>query len=150
MVMFMDTNLKREIIIDNYENPYHKKEISDNSYLKANTHNESCIDNIDLFIKVKDNIIIDAYFNGEACAITTSATSIMLKKIIGSTLDDIKKLINEYNKMINEDSYDNILLGELNAYQDISKQPSRIKCATLPFVTLNKVLNIYEGEKNEK
>ena len=145
----MDNNLKREIIIDNYENPFHK-ERKDKDYIKANTHNESCIDNIDLFIKVKDNIIIDAYFDGEACAITTSATSIMLKKIIGLTLDDAKKLISEYNKMINEEEYDQELLGELNAYFDIGRQPSRIKCATLPFVTLEKTFKIYEGDKNEK
>ena len=82
----MDNNLKRAIIIDNYENPYHKKVIKDNKYIKANTHNESCIDNIDLYIKVEDGIIQDAYFDGEACAITTSATSIMLKNIIGLRL----------------------------------------------------------------
>ena len=76
----MDNNLKREIIIDNYENPYHKKLVDDKEFIKANTHNESCIDNIDLYIKIKDGKIYDAYFDGEACAITTSATSIMVKK----------------------------------------------------------------------
>ena len=145
----MDNNLKREIIIDNYENPYHKKKIDDSNYIKANTHNESCIDNIDLFVIIKDNKIVDAYFDGEACAITTSATSIMLKKIIGLKLSDVMNLVTEYNKMINEKEYDKELLGELNAYYDIGRQPSRIKCARLPFETLLKTINIYEGVKND-
>ena len=146
----MDINLKREIIIDNYENPYHKEKKDDKDYIKANTHNESCIDNIDLYIKIKDNVIVDAYFDGEACAITTSATSIMIKKIIGIDLDAAKELMREYLHMINEEDYNKNLLGELNAYYDISKQPSRIKCARLPFDTLEKTINIYEGDKNEK
>ena len=146
----MDSNLKREIIIDNYENPYHKNIINDDKYLKANTHNESCIDNIDLYVKLDNDIIVDAYFDGEACAITTSATSIMLKKIIGMNIRDAQELMKEYYHMINEEEFDKDKLGELNAYFDISKQPSRIKCATLPFQTLEKVINIYEGVNNEK
>ena len=142
----MDNNLKREIIIDNYENPYHYKNIDNKEYIKANTHNESCIDNIDLYVKLSDGKIVDAYFNGEACAITTSATSIMLKKIIGMSLEDARKLMKEYYDMIAEKEYNKELLGELNAYYDIGHQASRIKCATLPFETLKKVFKIYEGE----
>lgn len=145
----MDNNLKREIIIDNYENPYHKKKVDDNNYIKANTHNESCIDNIDLFVIIKDDVIVSAYFDGEACAITTSATSIMLKKIIGLKLSDVMNIVSEYNKMIDEQEYNKELLGELNAYYDIGRQPSRIKCARLPFETLLKTINIYEGVKND-
>ncbi len=143
----MDNNLKREIIIDNYENPYHKMIIDDKEFIKANTHNESCIDNIDLYVKIKDGVIVDAYFDGEACAITTSATSIMVRKIIGLKLEDAKELMKEYLHMINEEEYDKELLGELNAYYDIGKQPSRIKCARLPFDTLEKTIKIYEEVK---
>ncbi len=145
----MDNNLKREIIIDNYENPFHKEEINNKEYIKANTHNESCIDNINLYVKVDNGKITDAYFSGEACAITTSATSIMLKKIIGLTIEDARNLMKEYYNMINEEEYNKELIGELNAYYDIGKQTSRIKCATLPFQTLEKTMKIYEGVKND-
>ena len=92
----MDNNLKREIIIDNYENPYHKELVNEDNFLKANTHNESCIDNIDLYVKLDGDIIKDAYFDGEACAISTSATSIMLKKIIGMNIESARELMKEY------------------------------------------------------
>ena len=136
----MDSNLKREIIIDNYENPFHKKKIDDYNYIKANTHNESCIDNIDLYVTIEDNIIKDAYFDGEACAITTSCTSIMLKKIIGRNILEIKEMMKNFYDMINEKNYNQDMLGELNAYSDVSKGVSRIKCATLPFETLKKII----------
>lgn len=142
----MDTNLKREIIVDNVENPFHRGIKDKENFIKANTHNESCIDNIDLYVKIKDNKIIDAYFEGEACAITTSATSIMLKKIIGLTKEEARSLMKEYYQMIEERAYNSDKLGELNVYSDISKQPSRKKCATLPFQTLEKTLKISEIE----
>lgn len=142
----MNTNLKREIIVDNVENPFHRGIKDKENFIKANTHNESCIDNIDLYVKIKDNKIIDAYFEGEACAITTSATSIMLKKIIGLTKEEARSLMKEYYRMIEEEAYNSDKLGELNVYSDIAKQPSRKKCATLPFQTLEKTLKISEIE----
>lgn len=142
----MDANLKREIIVDNVENPFHRGIKDKENFIKANTHNESCIDNIDLYVKIQDNKIIDAYFEGEACAITTSATSIMLKKIIGLTKEEARSLMKEYYQMIEEEAYNSDKLGELNVYSDISKQPSRKKCATLPFQTLEKTLKISEIE----
>jgi len=143
----MDSNLKRELIIDNFENPFHKEIKDEKEFIKANTHNESCIDNIDLYVKVVDDKIIDAYFDGEACAITTSATSIMLRKIIGLSLEEARNLIKEYYQMIEEMKYDSKKLGELNAYSDIARQPSRKKCAMLPFDTLEKTFKIYEESR---
>ena len=146
----MDNNLKREIIIDNYENPFHREIKEEKDFIKANTNNESCIDNIDLYVKIVDDKIVDAYFDGEACAITTSATSIMLKKIIGKTREEARELMTEYYHMINEESYNEDFLGELNVYNDISRQPSRKKCAIMPFQTLEKTFKIKYANRNEQ
>ena len=75
----MDDNLRREIILDNYTNPENKGRVEDKDYIYVNTNNSSCIDNIDLFLDVKDNVIKDIKFDGEACAISTATTSIMTK-----------------------------------------------------------------------
>lgn len=140
----MDSNLRREIIVDNYQNPINKKDIFDDSFIKTNTRSESCIDNITLYVKIEDDKIVDAYFNGEACAITTSATSIMIKSLIGKTLEEANEIMTNYYNMIEEHDYNEELLGELNAYSDIYKQPSRKKCALLPFETMKKAIKIHE------
>ena len=54
--IIMDKDLKRSIILDNYQNP-NNKHTSDNSYIKINTRNVSCIDNLDIYLKIKNNII---------------------------------------------------------------------------------------------
>ena len=143
----MDSNLKREIIIDNYQNPINRKRIDDNSFIVASTISDSCIDNIKLFVKFNKDIIEDIYFDGEACAITTSATSIMIKMLIGKSIDYAINLMDNYYSMIDEGEYNQDLLGELNAYDGISKQPNRKKCAIFPFETLKKAINIYKDNK---
>ena len=136
----MDENLKREIILDNYQNPENKKLIDDDSYLKVNQASESCIDNLDFMMKVEDNIIKDIRFDGEACAISTSASSIMIRSLIGKSIDYAVKLLTNYKNMIEEKEYDEELLGELMVYDTISKQPNRIKCALVPLEAINKML----------
>ena len=143
----MDSNLRREIIIDNYQNPVNRKKIADDSFIIASTISDSCIDNITLYVKFNGDVIEDIYFDGEACAITTSATSIMIKKLIGKTIDDAKILMDNYYNMIDEKEYDEELLGELNAYSEIYMQPNRKKCAIFPFETLKKVFEKYKDEQ---
>ncbi len=140
----MDSNLKREIIIDNYQNPVNREKKDGKEYVVARTISDSCIDNITLYVKFKDDIIEDIYFDGEACAITTSATSIMIKKLIGKTINEAEELMSNYYNMIEEKEYNEDLLGELNAYSDISKQPNRIKCAIFPFETFKKAIEEYK------
>ena len=143
----MDSNLRREIIVDNYQNPVNRKKIEDDSFVVASTISDSCIDNITLYVKFNGDVIEDIYFDGEACAITTSATSIMIKKLIGKTIDDAKILMDNYYNMIDEKEYDEELLGELNAYSEIYMQPNRKKCAIFPFETLKKVFEKYKDEQ---
>ena len=88
----MDPNLKRSIILEHYQNPKNKSLIDDENYVKINMNNESCIDEIDLMVKTKNNIIEDIRFDGEACAICTSSTSIMINTLIGKNIDEAKEI----------------------------------------------------------
>ena len=139
----MDSNLKREIILDNYQDPMNRALIEDDTYIKVNTNSESCIDNLDFMIKLENNKVIDIKFDGEACAISTSATSIMIRTLIGKSLDEAIKILDNYRKMINEEEYDENLLGELMVYDDICKQPNRKGCALIPVRAIDKVLEVF-------
>lgn len=136
----MDQNLKREIILENYQNPKNRGLIKDNSYLKTNMNSESCIDEIELMIKIEDNIIKDIRFDGEACAICTSSTSIMIETLINKKVDDAIEIINNFKNMIEEKSYDEKLLESAIVYEDVAKQPNRKKCALLSWWGIEKIL----------
>lgn len=142
----MDSNLRREIILDNYQDPMNRGLIDDDSYVKVNTNSESCIDNLDFMMKVEDGKVVDIRFDGEACAISTSATSIMIRALIGKSIEDATRILDNYRKMINEEEYDEELLGELTVYSEISKQPNRINCALLPSVAITDMLGDVKNE----
>lgn len=128
----MDNDMKRSIILDNYSNARNRG-IPDNmdGYITINSNNQSCIDNINIYVKLKDDHIEDIKFEGEACVIAISSTSILSSMLVGKTLDEAKKILANYFNMIEEAEYDKELLGEANVYEDMYKQPSRKTCATL-------------------
>ena len=137
----MDSNLRREIILDNYQNPTNRGLVEDATYKKANTRSSSCIDNIDLMMKIEDGKVVDACFDGEACAICTSSTSIIVKSLIGKSVDEARDIIKNYQNMINEEDYDPEVLGELNAFDEIYLQPARKNCALLSSKSAVKILD---------
>lgn len=137
----MDPNLKRSIILDNYQNPKNRGLIEDDSYIKINMNSESCIDEVDLMVKIVDGKITDIRFDGEACAICTSSTSIMIETLIGKTLEEAKTIYNNFESMINEKDYNKDILECAVVYDDIYKQPNRKKCALLSWWGINKIIN---------
>ena len=143
----MDSNMKRSIILEHYQNPKNKGLIDDNSYIKINMNNESCIDEINLMVKLENNKIVDIKFDGEACAICTSSTSIMIDTLIGKTLEEATNIFNNFNNVLDEKEYDSNILEQANVYDDIYKQPNRKKCALLPWWGIEKVLNKEENDK---
>ena len=144
----MNDDLKKMIILENYQNPKNRGLIEDNSYKMINTNSESCIDQVDLQVKIENNIIKDIRFDGEACAICTSSTSIMINMLIGKTIEDAEIIINNFQNMIEEKEYDEKILEEAIVYSDISKQPNRKKCALISWNGIEKAIK--EGVNNNE
>ena len=74
MPTFKDNpELIREVIMDHYEYPRNKKLKNDPEYTRVNLDSESCIDNIDLEVKIEDGIIKDICFDaGFGCLLCPS------------------------------------------------------------------------------
>lgn len=136
----MDSELKRTIILENYQDPYHFEYKEDDSFLKFNTRNSSCIDNLDFQIKIENKIIKEIYFTGEACAISTATSSIMIKLLTNKNIKEAQEIINNYQNMINETPYNQELLKEALAFDEIYKQQNRKNCALLPWNGINELL----------
>ena len=136
----MDEETRREIILENYMQPLNKHKTEDKSYEMVNTNNSSCIDNLDIYVQIKDGIIKDICFDGEACAISTSSTSIMIHNLIGKTIDEALNYIDNFENMLNEKNYDEDLLESAVVYSEIYKQGNRKHCAYLPYEGIKKIL----------
>lgn len=143
----MDSNTKREIILDNYSHPFNKGIENTEGYIKVNSNNESCIDNIDLYLQIEDDIIKDIKFDGEACAISTASTSIMIKNMIGSSIDEVEKYIDNFEAMLNEETYEDINFNEAIVFDETYKQGNRRTCVTLPYKGIKKAIKEYRSRE---
>ena len=132
MPISINPQMMREIIMDHYNNPLHKI-VPQNleGYKKIRMDSDSCIDDITIYIKIEDDKIIDACFEGVACTISTSSTDILCDLIIGKSVKDALYIVEQYKNMIYEKDFDDSVLDELIVFINTHKQAARIKCATL-------------------
>ena len=137
----MDNNLKRSIILEHYQHPHNRGLIEDDAYIKTNMNNESCIDELNIMVKVKDDIIEDIKFDGEACALCISSASIMTDTLIGKTKKEVEEILTNILNMAKEKEYNKELVEEAIVFDDISRSPNREKCVLLSWWGIEKILN---------
>lgn len=124
-------DLYSEIILDYFKHPRNKEELQ-NASAQVTETNPLCGDKITVYLKVDANSKIEKItFNGEGCAISQAATSMLTEELTGKSLQDLKN-------MENEDIYN--MLG-------IDISPARVKCALLGLVTAKKAGIIAEHNK---
>lgn len=126
--------------MEHYSHPKNRHRPLDDGYEMINTNNASCIDNLDIYIKFDDDKVSDVCFEGEACAISISSTSIMISNLIGKSKKEALAYIKQFEAMVGEKEYDEEMLGEAICYADIYKQSNRKNCALLPYRGIKELL----------
>jgi nitrogen fixation NifU-like protein len=139
----MDLNqLYRAVIMDNYKNPKNKGLNHTDDFHFVHLNNPSCGDDMNVEVKVEDGIIKDIRQDGHGCSISMSSASVMTDVLIGHTIDDALKIINDFYEMVKgNDEIDEESLGEAIAYKGVRSFPARIKCATLAWKAIEKAIN---------
>ncbi|MBO5825043.1 MAG: SUF system NifU family Fe-S cluster assembly protein [Treponema sp.] len=140
----MDTKeLYREILNEHNINPSHKEPIN-NATLSLNGVNPSCGDNITLHLKLENDVIVDAGFEGDGCAISQASVDMMIDLLIGKTKTEALALAEIFDNMIKGTVTEEQLeqLDEAAALQDISHMPARVKCAMLGWRTMKEMFGL--------
>lgn len=140
MPISMTNDMMRSIIMDHYANPLNKHDPLDDTYKSIHMHSDNCIDDINVFIKLENNIVVDACFNGIGCTISTASTDILCDLVKGKEEDEVGFIIEQYMLMMEEKPYDEDALEEACAFKNTSKQAARIKCATIGFRAIKEIL----------
>lgn len=143
--MLKDPMILRQIIMDHYEYPRNHALKEDGKYLGKHMASESCIDDIKVQLFVEKGMIKDICFDGVACTIATSSTSIMSELLIGKSIAEAKQIEEEYRKMIDKQEYDETLLEEAVAFQNVGNQANRIHCATIGWDAIHDLIVESEG-----
>lgn len=147
MPISMTNEMMRSIIMDHYSNPVNKHQPNTGGFEKVHMHSENCIDDLDIFLKVENDVVIDACFDGVACAISTASTDIMCDLLRGKNRSEANNIIEQYHHMMHEEEFDSEILEEALAFINTSKQAARIRCATIGWNAADKILNEKKDEK---
>jgi nitrogen fixation protein NifU and related proteins len=144
-------DLYREVILDHSKHPRNFRVI-DNATATAEGHNRLCGDRLTLYLKIDNGIIRDASFQGKGCAIDTAAASMMTEILRGKTVEQVQTVFDRFHTMLTAasdgettETMDDTSLGKLAAFRGVRKFPVRVKCATLPWHTLQAALHPSDG-----
>ena len=88
------TNTYSEKVMDHFMNPRNVGEIEDADGV-GTVGNPTCGDIMKMFLKIKDDIIIDAKFKTFGCGAAIATSSMATEMIKGKTIDEALKVTNE-------------------------------------------------------
>jgi len=142
-MMFDLKDLYQQVIVDHNKSPRNFHALPDATN-QAEGFNPLCGDVLTLYLKLDAaNVITDVSFEGSGCAISTASASLMTEQLKGKTVDEAEALFSRFHDMVTSDLADPANtegLGKLAALGGVREFPSRIKCATLCWHTLNAAL----------
>lgn len=139
-MLTLTNDMMRSIIMDHYSNPTNKHEPNSDKFEKIHMHSDNCIDDLNIFLLVENNIVTDACFEGVACTISTASTDIMCDLLKGKNIEEAKNIIKQYDNMIHEQPFDEEVLEEAIVFINTSKQAARIRCATIGWNAADAIL----------
>ncbi len=136
----MVSDLYRDTILDHYRHPRGRGRLDDPK-IHHEGANPLCGDEVILELRVEDGRISDIRFDGRGCSISQASASMLVEAVRGKTLDEVRELIQKVYAMLRgeiEPDYEE--MGDLSALSGVSQFPVRVKCATLPWHTLEEAL----------
>ena len=132
--------LYQQVILDHNKKPRNFRVLEPCNH-EADGFNPLCGDKVHIYVTLEGDTIADVAFQGEGCAISTAATSMMTQAIKGKSIAEAEAIFEAYQKMVTgEEGADPSSLGKLAIFEGVREFPMRVKCATLAWHTLRSAL----------
>ena len=136
--------LYQQVILEHNNKPQNFRKLENPTHT-AEGYNPLCGDHLMVYLNVDNSgVIKDITFEGSGCAISKASASMMTTSLKGKTLDEARKLFQEFHRLVigklNPEKNTNTLLGKLAIFSGIWQYPSRVKCAILSWHTMNGAL----------
>jgi len=137
--------LYQELILEHSKAPRNYRRLAE-ANRKAEGYNPLCGDHFTIYVQTSGDSIQDISFQGSGCAISKASASMMTQSLKGKTRQQAKELFEHFHQTVtsakNGDSAD---LGKLSVFAGVAEFPTRVKCATLAWHTLEAAL---EGKQD--
>ena len=141
--------LYRDVILDHYRAPHGKDKLA-RIDARAEGVNPLCGDEVDVNISVgADGRIEGVHVDGRGCAISVSSGSILHDLIAGLTAAEARRVLAAVRDVLHGGPMPTDPdLGDFEALEGVKKFPVRIKCALLPWTTLDEALRDLERRQD--
>ena len=134
--------LYQEVILDHNKKPRNYGTLEHPSH-HAEGHNPLCGDHLSVALKLQNETIDQIAFHGDSCAICKASASMMTAAVKGKTRAQAQALTQEFLAMATgklDQSQPN-QIGRLAVFAGVRDLPTRVKCAILPWHTLQAAFN---------
>lgn len=130
-------SLYQEVILDHNRKPRNFGRLEHPSH-QAEGLNPLCGDHIHVALELAGDTIAAIAFHGESCAICKASASMMTVAVKGKNQSDARTLAREFVDMATGRlaAGNAAHIGRLAVFSGISELPMRVKCAILPWHTL--------------
>lgn len=142
----MNTSLQelyQRLILEHNRSPHNHGPLPAATH-SAQLHNALCGDRVTLRLQVLDERIAQARFEGDGCALSRAAASLLTDRVRGQTVPEARQLAGDLGRFLGKDEAQREelreQLGELVALEGVREFPSRLRCATLPAEALTQAL----------
>ena len=134
-------DLYEEVILDHNRSPRNFGRRPDGCNRSAHGDNPLCGDQVEVAMTFRGGVIEDIAFRGEGCAISTASASLMTQALKGRSGEEARALFEAMHAaLMNDEPPDLERLGKLGALLGVKDFPMRVKCATLPWHTMEAAL----------
>ncbi len=129
----MTESMYREQILEHYKHPHNKGRMENpDAYFEDS--NPLCGDEIRVYFRIKDGVVADVKFEGQGCAISTAAASLLTDFVKGKKIADLKNLTQK----------------DVFEFLGVPLSPARVKCALLSLKAVKSAAYAYLGEKMQE
>jgi nitrogen fixation NifU-like protein len=135
-------DLYQEVILEHSKAPRNYRELKSPDS-KAEGYNPLCGDRFTVFLDMDGDSIRDITFQGSGCAISKASASMMTQSLKGKTRAEANQLFERFHDVVTGQTPENgnqAELGKLAVFSGVSEFPTRVKCATLAWHTLQAAL----------
>lgn len=135
-------DLYKDIIVDHNRSPRNFRKI-EGATRQVEGFNPLCGDKLTVYMKLAGDTIEDVSFEGSGCAISVASASLMTQVLKGKPVAEAEKLFGNMHALLTggDAQVDTEALGKLAALEGVKEYPSRVKCATLCWHTLEAALH---------
>ena len=140
-------DLYQEVILDHNKRPRNFRVLTPADH-QVDGHNPLCGDRLTVYLRLEGDRIADVSFVGSGCAISKASASMMTDSVKGLTIAEAEALFAEFHAMVTSGdatAAPPASIGKLAVFSGVAEYPTRVKCATLAWHTLEAALHTPSG-----